>query len=90
MTVEGHYDPDDYEDPIKYRVNYDYSRYLSIYDSNILELKVQRNVVIMLDGTSKTFYTSKLVAYDSSSLYSFNFFQVHFTFQKSAVIPGRK
>ena len=79
ISVEGYYDPDDYNDPVKYRVNPYYSRYISLYDANYLQLKVQRNVVRMLDGTNSTFYTTKLAAYESSHINFYNFFQMFFS-----------
>ena len=68
MTIEGYYDPEDYDDPIKYIINYDYSRFLSLNDTNHFRLNVQQNVVNTLDGTRNIFYTTKLSSHDSSTL----------------------
>ena len=78
LIVEGHYDPEDYNDPIKYRINLDYSNTLALYGAEYTIMRVQRNVVNMLDGSTRTFYTTKISYQDVVGISYYNFFGISF------------
>ena len=61
--VEGYYDPDDYNDPVKYRLNLEYIEYFTMNRLDEYIFNVQRHVVNMLDG-SKTFFKTELATHN--------------------------
>ena len=78
VIIEGHYDPDDYNDPVKYRMMYDYSNYLVLSQIDHNFIRVKRNVVNMLDGSTRTFYTTDFSSIDSSGVPISTLFRANF------------
>ena len=78
IVIEGYYDQNDYNDPIKYRVNYEYSNYFTFSEIDITIIRVQRNIVNMLDGTTRMFFTTRMAGDMSSAISFINPFVAYF------------
>ena len=71
--VEGYYDHSDFDDPVKYRINYDNYEVLNTYRSDQYLFKIQRHFLNKLDGSTQTFFTAELLyfRYDEITVLSF-------------------
>ena len=63
-VVEGYYDPDNYNNPVKYRINAELGTYLILNQTDNYHFKVKGNVVNMLNGVTREFYTTELGIHD--------------------------
>ena len=74
VTVEGYYDPDDYDNPVKYTIGYDYTNYIRVQEFDMIYIKVKRNLVNMMDGSTKVFYNTEFIRSTSTELGNYAFF----------------
>ena len=57
--VEGYYDSEDYNDPVKYAINKLYSSSLGLNHSTYKNIQLKRNIVNMIDGSTRVFYSTE-------------------------------